>query len=329
VNNNLRVHVPVMLAEVLDFLAPEPGKIFLDATVGAAQHSGAILKQIIPGGLIAGLDRDSEMLYLARIYLESLDVPSEAWRLFLLSYKDLDKAAEALKIKFDGFDGILFDCGIASLHVDSADRGFSFNKDGPLDFRFNQDQNLDGYKIVNHWPEKELKRIFREYGDERFSGAISRKIGRERKKKKIETTKELADIIKYSIPPKFRFSRKIHPATRVFQAIRMAVNDELATLTEALPKALKSLAVGGVCVVLSYHSGEDRIVKRCFAENAKRSKWDPEFSLLTKKPVYPGEDEVKQTPRARSARLRAIRRLRIENEGDADRGVVYSGVRMP
>ena len=309
-----------MLKEVLDFLAPAPGKVFLDVTVGAGGHGGAILEKIQPGGLLAGLDRDPSMLLLARATFSEMAVPETSWLLCHLSYKDMDQAAEAAGLSRKGAHGILFDLGVSSVHVDDPLRGFSVYGEGPLDFRFDRSQSLTGREIVNEWPEEELQRIFREYANERHARAIARRICQMRAQSPIETTTRLADIVKRAIPPRFRTTRR-HPATLVFQAIRIAVNDEFGELNKGISKALSLLAPGGVCVVLSYHSGEDRIVKQRFKQACTGGWGNAEFETLTKKPVTPSLEEVRENPRARSAKLRVIRRRLVsEISQDFDKG---------
>jgi 16S rRNA (cytosine1402-N4)-methyltransferase len=306
-----------MLKEVLRFLAPVMGGRFLDATIGAGGHSGAILKQIIPGGLLIGLDRDRQTLSLARdVFLKS-GFPETAWQLYPLSYADMDQAVDASGLAGVGFHGILFDLGVSSLHLDDPQRGFSFLNDGPLDFRFDQSQSLTGYEVVNQWPEADLRRLFGEYGNERFAGGIARRICQVRYKTSIQSTKQLAEIIRYAIPPRFRTTRR-NPATLVFQAIRIAVNDELNILQTGLTKALGYLAPSGVCVALSYHSGEDRIVKHIFQHAVRRDRENPEFELLTRKTLLPTREEVRENPRARSSKLRSIKRIR-PTEGDNEK----------
>jgi 16S rRNA (cytosine1402-N4)-methyltransferase len=304
------IHQPVMLAEVISFLAPAPGKRFIDATVGVGRHGGAILQRCLPGGLLVGLDRDSCLLSLTRRFFLQKGFPRESWRLCHLSYINIDEAVEALGLSVGAFDGIFFDLGVASPQFDNAERGFSFGKPGPLDFRFDISQSLTGKEVVNNWSEKELRRIFREFGEEPHSARIARRICQVRQKSPIETTVQLAEIVRKAIPPRFRTTRR-DPCTLIFQAIRIAVNDELSTLKEALPKSLQYLAVNGVCSVLSYHSGEDRIVKRCFRESARKNRDDPEFEILTKKPVLPSREEVRMNPRSRSGKLRVLRRCRL------------------
>jgi len=305
----MHVHKPVMLKEVLRFLAPVPSKRYLDATVGAGGHSRAILEKIVPGGMLIALDRDSSQLTLARDSFKEKRFPEKAWRLFHLSYKDMDQAAAAVGLSGEGWDGILFDLGVSSLHLDDPERGFSFLKQGPLDFRFDRSQSLTGKQIINTWTQARLRQIFREYGNERNAAAIARRICKVRQKNEITTTLQLAEIVRKAIPPRFRTTRR-NPATLVFQAIRMSVNNELEILEQGLSKALAFLAVQGVCVVISFHSGEDRIVKLHFRKAATKNRKDPEFEILTKKPLTPSKEEARENPRARSAKFRAIKRLR-------------------
>lgn len=309
----MRAHIPVMVAEVLDFLAPSPGKRFLDCTVGAGGHAAEILKRIQPGGHLIGLDRDPRMLERARAFLKEGGFPDNSLRLFPLSYERFEETlAEETGPERALFDGILFDLGVASPHLDEADSGFSWNKEGPLDFRFDSAQRLTGFDIVNKSPERELRRIFKEYSDERFSGAMARRICKEREVRKIETTTQLADILRKSIPPQLRSPHRDHVQT-AFQAIRIAVNDELGIFEKTLPRALSFLAENGVCVVLAYHSKECRIAKVAFAEAARGSQGERLFEILTKKPLTASDEEIRQNSRARSARLRAIRRRPAES----------------
>jgi len=315
------VHKPVMLKEVLEFLAPVPGKRFLDVTVGAGGHGGAMLQMMQPGGLILGLDRDPAMLLLARDKFSEMAAPETSWMLCHLSYKDMDQAADSAGLSREGVDGILFDLGVASCHLDDPRRGFSMYGEGPLDFRFDRSQSLTGREIVNKWPEEELRRILWEYANERFARAIARRICQMRVHSPIETTIQLADIVKRAIPPRFRTTRR-HPATLVFQAIRIAVNDEFEELKEGISKALSLLAPGGICVVLSYHSGEDRIVKQSFKQACSKGWGKAEFESLTKKPVLPSPEELRENPRARSAKLRVIRR-KIVSEISPETGQAF------
>lgn len=308
-------HKPVMLKEVLRFLAPVMGGRFLDVTIGAGGHSGAILERIIPEGLLIGLDRDRHMLSLARdVFLKS-GFPESSWQLYPLSFADMDKAVDASGLAGVGFHGILFDLGVASPHLDDPQRGFSFLNDGPLDFRFDQSQSLTGYEVINQWSEADLKRLFEEYGNERFSRGIARRICRVREKTPIHSTQQLAEIVRYAIPPRFRTTRR-NPATLIFQAIRIAVNDELNILQIGLTKALCYLANGGVCVALSYHSGEDRIAKQIFQQAVRRDRANPEFEFLIRKSLLPSQGEIRENKRARSAKLRAIKRIRPDESSN-------------
>ncbi len=300
-----------MTAEVLEFLAPAPGKSFLDATVGLGGHSAAIIQRIIPGGLLLGLDRDAEMLSLARTYFTDSGFPREAWRLFHLSYEQMDQAAREAGLA-DGFDGILFDLGVSSPQIDQPGRGFSFQKDGPLDFRFDVTQPLRGWDVVNRWTEKEIRRILREYADEPNATSIARRICQMRTASPIRSTGQLAAIVHSAIPARRKTTRR-DCSTLTFQAIRIAVNRELEILEAALPKALKLLKSDGVCLVLSYHSKEDHIAKTIFNHSARACRRNPQFEVLTRKPLGPSEAEMDSNPRARSVRLRAIKRLRPED----------------
>jgi len=301
-----------MVEEVLQLLSASgglsPGKRFLDCTVGAGGHASEILRHILPGGFLIGLDIDSSMLAMAKARFRSEGFPEEAWRLFKLSYTEMEQAIGEAGLSGGKFHGILFDCGVASQHLDDATRGFSCEMDGPLDFRFDVSKSLTGATVVNSWSEKELRRILKEYANERFAGAIARGIRRARELRPITTTLQLAGIIRKSVPPRFRSPHRNYVQT-AFQAIRIAVNGELDALRVALPVALANLNEMGVCSVISFQSGEDRIVKRCFAEAVRKIDAGRTFELLTHRPLRPSEEEIQRNPRSRSAKLRAIRRM--------------------
>ncbi|OQB22422.1 MAG: Ribosomal RNA small subunit methyltransferase H [candidate division BRC1 bacterium ADurb.Bin183] len=311
--HGVQAHIPVMVAETLELLAPAPGKKILDCTVGAGGHAAEILKRIQPGGLLIGLDRDPRMLEQARAFLKEEGFPDNSLRLFPFSYERFDEAfAQETGTEPKLFDGILFDLGVASPHLDQAERGFSWNKEGPLDFRFDAAQKLTAFDVVNKWRESELRRVFKEYSDERFSGAMARRICKEREVRIIKTTTQLADILRKSIPSRLRSPHRDHVQT-AFQAIRIAVNDELGIFEKTLPKALSFLAENGVCAVLAYHSKEDRVSKIVFAEAAGK-KGTGMFEILTKKPLMATNEEIRRNARARSARLRAIRRKPADSQ---------------
>ncbi len=283
-------HEPVMVAEVLRFLTPGPGKLIVDATVGTGGHAEAILER---GARLIGIDRDPSALDLARRRLARFE---GRCRLVQGNFRDLEGILAGLDA--GPVDGVLFDLGVSSAQLGDAGRGFSFLKEGPLDMRMDPSQPLTAHEIVNRWPEWEIARILREYGEERYARRIARAIVRARP---IETTTELAEVVARCYPPG---RHRIHPATRTFQALRIAVNDELSALREGLLAAIRALRPGGTVVTISFHSLEDRIVKRTL-----RQRWIAgEVEILTKKPLVPSAEEVARNPRARSAKLRAARR---------------------
>lgn len=280
-------HEPVLLREVLRFLSPKEGKVIVDATVGTGGHAEALLAH---GARVIGIDQDPQSLEVAKARLRPFGE-----RFFPLrgNFRRLRELLAALGIT--QVDGVLFDLGLSSLHLSQAERGFSFQHDGPLDMRMDPDNPVTAGDLVNGLPERELVRILREYGEERYAERIAREIVKNRP---LRTTGELARLVARCYPPG---SYRIHPATRTFQALRIAVNDELSALREALPQAVELLRPGGVLCVISFHSLEDRIVKPFLREAARTGK----VRLLTKKPVRPSPEEVARNPRARSARLRA------------------------
>jgi 16S rRNA (cytosine1402-N4)-methyltransferase len=317
-------HEPVLLAETLRYLAPQPGDSMLDATVGGGGHSERIARAIAPGGTLVGLDRDTDALAAANARLLSAGRQIS----IILLHTTFGKMEAALKsteaTEARHFDGILFDLGVSSHQLDTA-RGFSFRRDEPLDMRMDVTRGPTATQLLAEADEKELARILYEYGEERFSRRIARALAeRRRARLPVETTGELVALIE-QVVPRSAWPRDIHVATRAFQALRMAVNEELPQLQAGLEAALGRLKPGGRIVVLSYHSGEDRIVKRFFAEQAGRRTSAPGFSpaafqfseadrppaltLLTRKPITPSPEEIARNPRARSARLRAAQKV--------------------
>jgi len=280
-------HEPVLLAEVLNFLAPAPGKVIVDATVGTGGHAEALLSF---GAKVVGIDQDPESLRIATSRLSPFQD-----RFFPVQGNFRSLLALLRELGVDKVDGVLFDLGLSSWHLSQAERGFSFQKEGPLDMRMDPDNPITAEKLVNELSERELARILWEYGEERYAERIAKAIVKNRP---IKTTTELARIVAACYPPRLH---RIHPATRTFQALRIAVNDELSALAEALPQALEVLKPGGVICVISFHSLEDRIVKNFFRREAQVRR----LSVLTKKPVRPSAEEISRNPRARSARLRA------------------------
>ncbi len=305
-------HVPVMLAEVVGFLRPRPGSVLVDATLGEGGHALAVLDEMGGEGCLIGLDRDARALQRA---LERLQGQA-CLALFHTRFTRLREVLEELGI--EAVDGVLFDLGVSSLQLEEAERGFSFRQPARLDMRMDMDQELDAWKVVNEYEERELARIIRGYGEERWASRVARGIALARKRSPIDTTDRLAEIVKESIPAAARRTGG-HPARRTFQALRMEVNGELRELEQALPQAMQALASGGTMVVVSYHSLEDRMVKRFFFEHGSRCSCgsgeddctceaEEELRILTPKPLRPSEREVKENPRARSAKLRAARK---------------------
>lgn len=307
-------HKPVMLNECIDGLNIKENGIYVDATLGAGGHSEQILKRLGKGGRLIAIDRDDDALNASKQRL------SEYGGLFLPqkgNFRDVDLILGSLGI--DGIDGILFDFGVSSPQLDHADRGFSFMSDAPLDMRMDRSQALTAYEIINRWDRSVLKKIFYEFGEERFSALIAAAIERERSRKPIETTQELAEIVSAAIPAKNRVNEK-HPEKRVFQAVRIAVNDELSAITEAIPKAVELLKPGGRIAAISFHSLEDRIVKNAFAVFFKGCICPPELPVcvcggkpklkaLSKKPVCASAEELAENPRSRSAKLRIAEKI--------------------
>ncbi|MGC9019081.1 MAG: 16S rRNA (cytosine(1402)-N(4))-methyltransferase RsmH [Candidatus Bipolaricaulaceae bacterium] len=280
-------HEPVLLKEVLDLLAPRPGKVIVDATVGTGGHAEALLSL---GATVVGIDQDPESLGVAAERLRDF---GERFRPVRANFRRLREVLNELGL--EKVDGILFDLGLSSWHLAHPERGFSFQEEGPLDMRMDPENPVTAADLVNSLPEREIAHILREYGEERYAARIAWEIVRNRP---IRTTKELASLVARCYPPG---RHRIHPATRTFQALRIAVNDELSALREALPQAVEALRPGGVLCVIAFHSLEDRIVKRFLREGARSGR----LRLLTKKPVRPKAEEVARNPRARSARLRA------------------------
>lgn len=306
-------HEPVMGREVLASLECRPGGIYVDGTVGGGGHAQAILEQTAPDGLLIGIDRDSNALFASERRLQ----PFGRRKILVKgNFADIGKVLTNLKIK--KVDGILLDLGVSSHQLDTGDRGFSFSIDAPLDMRMDQDRHLSACDLVNLSPETELRKIIREYGEEPMAGRIARAILTRRAAAPIRTTAELADVVRRAVPAAYR-QRKIHPATRTFQAIRIAVNDELSHLRDAIRSGIAVLNRGGRFSIISFHSLEDRIVKEAF-RTAERGCTCPsdlpvcnchresEMKVLTRRPIYPGTDEIDANPRARSARLRTAER---------------------
>ncbi len=289
-----------MLAEVLDWLQPRPGAIYLDGTVGEGGHSEAILQASSPTGRLVGFDRDAEAIAAAQHALQSYGGRA---MLIHASYREAGTVLRDMGIV--GVDGALLDLGVSSRQLDTSARGFSFQTQGPLDMRMNPHDSLTAADLVNRLPETELARILYEYGEERYSRRIARAIIRRRQSGAILTTLALVDVIRSAVPHVYVHGR-LHFATRTFQALRIAVNHELEELVSSVGMLARLLCPGGRLVILSFHSLEDRIVKQEFRELAR----DPsgEFLILTKRPIPSSHEESLANPRARSAKLRVLAR---------------------
>jgi len=296
-------HIPVMLNEVLNYLNPAPGKVFVDATIGTGGHSLALLERIMPGGRLIGIDRDEESLGIAKERLKGF---GEACVFAYSNFSDIDSVLSGLKI--GKVDGIIFDLGISSYQLDNPERGFSFQNEGPLDMRLDRNSYISAYDLVNNLNEEELSTLLWNFGQERWHNRIAHYLVEERQKHPIATTAQLADIVYKAIPYRQRFKNfRIHPATRTFQAVRIAVNRELEGLGLAVNKAVGFLNKGGRICVISFHSLEDRIIKFGFRQLSEAG----EVGIITPKPLVPSESEVASNPASRSAKLRVAERLLI------------------
>ncbi len=303
-------HVSVLADEVRELLAVRPGETVVDATFGAGGHSRLLADDLHGEGKLIAIDRDPG----AKTYFDRMKPHVQGIDLRFLR-GDFAVVLQQLATNGVGADAILLDLGISSMQVDRPERGFSYATDAPLDMRMDPSGEVSAREIVNTWDEKELATIFRRYGEERYAGPISRAIVRRRLDTPFTRTGELVETIKLAIPTPARFGEG-HPAKRVFQALRIAVNDELGQLEAALPAALEMLRPGGRIAVISFHSLEDRIVKRFFADRARGCTCPPDFPvcicgkepevrILTSRPVRPSEREIAENPRSASAKLRA------------------------
>ena len=306
-------HVSVLLEECIQGLAIKPDGIYVDGTLGGAGHSSRIAAKLTTGRLI-GIDRDKVALEAAAERLRPFE---DRVTLVHANFCDMDQALQGLGI--DKVDGILLDLGVSSPQLDDGQRGFSYMTDAPLDMRMNGEDTRDARQIVNTWSYEELKRILYDYGEERFAPRIAAAICRRREQAPIETTLELVDVIKSAMPAS-ALREKQHPAKRSFQAIRIAVNDELGAVETVMKKAVPLLNPVGRLAVITFHSLEDRIVKNAMAEAAKGCTCPPSFPvcvcgkkpqvrIVTRKPIVSGEEELERNPRARSAKLRICEKL--------------------
>ena len=306
-------HKSVLLDECIEGLNIRPEGIYLDGTLGGAGHSLEIVRRLTTGRLI-GVDRDTTALEAAK---ERLAPYLDRVTLVHSNFKELDGILQELGIP--AVDGMLFDLGVSSPQLDQAERGFSYMAQAPLDMRMNREDRLTAYEVVNQWSREELRRILYEYGEERYAPQIAAAIDRRRQERPIATTLELVDVIRGALPAQ-ALREKQHPAKRSFQAIRIAVNDELGSVREMLERAIPRLNPGGRLAVITFHSLEDRMVKSAMNAAAKGCTCPPEFpvcvcgkkpqvKVLTRKPIVSGERELEENPRARSAKLRICEKL--------------------
>ncbi len=305
------MHQPVLLQETIDYLLTDRNGVYVDCTLGGGGHLARLIRSAGEKAHIIALDRDGETLAATR---QKLDYPQ-----ITFVHEDFRHLARILnQLGINKVHGIMLDLGVSSMQLDTGARGFSYHEDAPLDMRMDTDQALNAREIVNQYSEEDLSKILYIYGEERYARSIARSIIKYRREKAIETTLELVDIIKSSVPA--RYSREKHPARRSFQALRIAVNGELDALEEVLPVALDHLLTGGRLCIITFHSLEDRIVKQFMQEKARDCICPPGFPIctcghradlkvLTRKPVLPGEDECNHNPRARSAKLRVAEKL--------------------
>jgi len=291
------LHKPVMVDEVIDYLNLQSGQTILDCTVGSGGHAVRILDKIKPDGFLIGIDKDMEILQTTK---QSLSKITGKFKLYHADYSDVDEVLRQADI--DEVNGVLLDLGVSSLQFDQADRGFSFAKEAPLDMRMDRSCGITAQNLIQRLSETELAELLWKYGEERWSRRIARAVLKEEKGAGITSTRQLAAIVERVVP---RGKSKIHPATRVFQALRIAVNKELDNLEIFLDKIYNYMALGARIVIISFHSLEDRIVKNKFIQKAKQNI----FKVLTKKPVTPREAEIEENVRSRSAKLRAAERI--------------------
>ena len=307
-------HIPVLLKETLEYLDPQPGGIYVDGTLGGAGHSFEVAKRISPGGTLVGIDQDENALEAAK---ERLKEFGSSVIVVHDNFRNIKSIIS--KIGFSEVDGILLDIGVSSHQLDEEERGFSYMNDGPLDMRMDRTKKYTAESIVNDVSEQELARIIKEYGEEKWAVRIAKFIVEERKKQRIDSTLKLVEVIKRAIPAAARREGG-HPAKRTFQALRIAVNDELEVLKQALIDGVEVLKPEGRIVVITFHSLEDRIVKTVFNNMEKPCVCPPQIpicvcgkkpilKILTRKPVTANEEELQQNSRAKSAKLRAAARV--------------------
>lgn len=291
------IHTPVLQKEVIEYLKPKPNENFIDCTIGGGGHTLEILKKNGPKGKVLGIESDS---YLYERLKEEYLKQNLKERLILVNDSFVNLKEIVKREKFGSVSGILFDLGFSSWHLEESKRGFSFLRKEELDMRYSLENPLTAEKIVNYWSLQDIEKVLREYGEERFANKISKKIIATRKVKSIKDTFHLTEIIKEATPLWYQ-RQKIHSATRTFQALRIAVNNELKNLEQVLPQTMEILSPGAKLVIISFHSLEDRLVKNFFKKQAEQGL----LKILTKKPAGPTKEEINLNRRSRSAKLRA------------------------
>lgn len=300
------MHQPVLLQETIENLITDPHGIYVDCTLGGAGHLGCLLASLACDAMVVGIDKDVDIIEQTRTTIQAPNV-----ELVKSDFRFLTLILDNLAI--NQVDGIMLDLGVSSFQLDMAERGFSFHEDAPLDMRMNREQALTAWEVINYWSIHDITRILFEYGEEKHARSISNAIAINRRVKTIDTTLELANIIKDAVPARYR--REKHPARKTFQALRIAVNEELEALRAVLPQAVEVLKPGGRLCVISFHSLEDRIIKQFLLAEARSCTCPPDFpvcicerrpalKLVSRKPIVPGDGEVASNPRARSAKLR-------------------------
>jgi 16S rRNA (cytosine1402-N4)-methyltransferase len=309
-------HKPIMLEECIEFLNIRQDGVYIDGTMGGAGHSSEILRRLGQNGLLIGIDQDQNAVNAARKRLSSIETKAR----FVIMQTNFENIREVIQSqKRDSVDGVLLDLGVSSHQLDEGERGFSYQHDAPLDMRMNQNDAFDAQALVNTWSRADLFRIIRDYGEEKWASRIAEFIVKNRETQKISTTGELVDIIKAAIPAAARREGP-HPAKRTFQAIRIAVNRELEVLENLLSDVTDLLSPGGRVAIITFHSLEDRIVKKAFQQQSQGCICpkdlpqcvcgvEPKLKVITRKPITPSEEELTQNPRARSAKLRVAEKL--------------------
>ncbi len=297
------MHIPVLQKELIECLAPQKNENFVDATINGGGHARLILKKNAPKGMVLGIDWTPELI--DRLGKEAIQEGFKD-RIILACDNFIHLSDIVRENNFNPVHGIIMDLGFSSWHLEKSGHGFSFLLNESLDMRFNDQNDIDAWTIINRWSEEEIAAMIRDYGQERFWRKIAENIVAERQLAPIETTKDLVEVIEKSVPEWYRKGRRLHPATKTFQALRITVNRELSNLSQVLPQIIETLAPGGRVVIISFHELEDRIVKQFL----KTKEQEGIVDLITKRTIKPSEEEISKNRRARSARLRAARKIK-------------------